>query len=515
MANWLKSMRKPPALFGRKRGPSAPKTVLELLVLEGADAGQQFTVDGAEVRIGRGKPKTGQTGAILLHDKSVSSLQATLRLEGSASVIEHNPEATNPTLVNDRKVKKQKIKPGDHIQMGLVKIEVRQRQGIALSGLFRVDGEEDEGTEPLEVGDVQAAVTAIESSAEKVTAEMRRVEESDLEATTLVDSRGKLTLVRGVPGLENESFPLGLVGTVVGRSGQCDVTIPEPGISRQHLRCEWQGDELVLIHLSATNSTCVNGDLVEGSRRLYDGDELVLADQVVLRVQLSGAQSRNAGAAVSSSSPSSSPSSSSSAPSGAAQQGEPTPPSLRQFMEEKIERDRLIEEHFEVVGSFVDIDVVGSYKMKAEADRPAHIIVSFERFRTFVGDCVTEFGGQVLNSNGDELMCFFDSTLDAVRSSSAILARLDHFNETQNVLSSPFRFRIGIHTGRSLVDRERGVAYSEVLDIAGHLQKAADVNGLFVSEPTLRALPEGLPFEAAGTLEHEGIPMYRAIGTVE
>ena len=88
--------------------------------------------------------------------------------------------------------------------------------------------------------------------------------------------------------------------------------------------------------------------------------------------------------------------------------------SLRQHMEEKIERDRLIEEEFSVQGSFVDIDVVGSYKMKREADRPAHIIVSFERFRSFVERVIEEFGGQVLNSNGDELMCFFDSTHDAV-----------------------------------------------------------------------------------------------------
>jgi class 3 adenylate cyclase len=153
--------------------------------------------------------------------------------------------------------------------------------------------------------------------------------------------------------------------------------------------------------------------------------------------------------------------------------------------------------------------------MKSEAGRPAHIIVSFERFRSFVESVIEEFGGQVLNSNGDELMCFFESTYDAVRSASAILQRLDHFNERQNVLGTPFRFRIGIHTGRSLVDRERGVAYSAVLDTAGHLQKAADVNGLLISGETLKALPEGLPFESAGALDHEGIETYRATGPIQ
>ena len=525
MAKWLPRSLAPQSLFGRK--PSAPRTVLELMVLEGSDAGQQFTVDGPEVRIGRGKPKTGQTGAILLHDKSVSGLQATIRAEGGASVLEHNEGATNPTLVNGRRVKKQKIQPGDQLQMGLVKIEVRQRQGIALSGLFRVDG-----TEPLDATEIQHQVAEGGPAGNKVTAEMPRVDSSsgsgsrsaaggpEVDATTLVESRGQLVLLRGVPGLEGQSFPLGLSQTVVGRSSQCDVTIAEPGISRRHLRCEWRGDELVLEHLSGTNSTCVNGELVAGTRSLRDGDELVLADHVVLKVQHSraGASSEDRPTvppgqmtAV----PTQAASRAASAEAPAAAEAGPGSPSLRQFMEEKIERDRLIEEQFAVVGSFVDIDVVGSYKMKAEADRPAHIIVSFERFRTFVGDCIIEFGGQVLNSNGDELMCFFESTLDAVRSGSAILARLDDFNEKQNVLASPFRFRIGVHTGRSLVDRERGVAYSEVLDIAGHLQKAAEVNGLCVSGATLEALPEGLPFEPAGTLEHEGIPIYRALAHIE
>lgn len=497
MAKWLPRSL-PQALFGRKE--SAPRTVLELMVLEGADAGQQFTVDGSEVRIGRGKPKTGQTGAILLCDKSVSGLQATLRAESGQTLLEHNPVATNPTLVNGRKITKQKIRPGDLIQMGLVKIEVRQRQGIALSGLFRVG---DDATEPLDTEAARAEVAAARTrvadpGAPAVTARLRRPGQAELEATTVADSRGRLVLVRGVPGHEGRGYPLGKGITVVGRSARCDVTIPEPGISREHLQCEWQGDALELVHRSATNSTCVNGVPVTERRRLRDGDEILLADQVVLRVQLSGPSSDGEERPTL-------------PPSGAGEE----PRSLHQYMEEKLERDRFIEEQFAVVGSFVDIDVVGSYKMKADADRPAHIIVSFERFRSFVGDAIQEFGGQVLNSNGDELMCFFEDSLAAVRAASAILARLDDFNARQNVLSSPFRFRIGIHTGRSLVDRERGVAYSEVLDIAGHLQKAADVNGLFVSGATLEALPAGLPFEPAGILEHDGIPMYRASAPIE
>jgi class 3 adenylate cyclase len=287
--------------------------------------------------------------------------------------------------------------------------------------------------------------------------------------------------------------------SIIGRSKTCDISIPEPGISRQHCRIEWEAGDPVIVHLSQTNATCVNGELVTDRRKLTEGDEIQLADQVTMRLDLSTTDSIAVPATE-----------------------QPTLPpssrdrSLRAYMEEKIERDRMIEEEFSVEGSFLDIDVVGSYQMKAKTNRPAaHIIVSFERFRAFVGDIVAEFGGQVLNSNGDELMCFFETTLQSVRAGSAVLQRLEAFNATENVLESPFRFRIGVHTGTSLVDRARGVAYSPVLDVAGHLQKDAEVNGLLISEATLKALPDGLPFEPAGELEDGRIPTYRLTAPLE
>ena len=81
-----------------------------------------------------------------------------------------------------------------------------------------------------------------------------------------------------------------------------------------------------------------------------------------------------------------------------------------------------------------------------------------------------------------------------------------------NLLVTPFRFRIGIHTGRSLVDLDHGVAYSPVLDSAGHLQKLAQPDSLLISESTLEALPANLPFELVGTVERGGFAYYRLVG---
>jgi class 3 adenylate cyclase len=102
-----------------------------------------------------------------------------------------------------------------------------------------------------------------------------------------------------------------------------------------------------------------------------------------------------------------------------------------------------------------------------------------------------------------------------VRAASALLGRLGQFNGKYNLLGGPIRVRQGVHTGHCLVDRRRRVAYSEVLDVAGHLQKHSEVNGLLISEATFEALPDGLPFEQVGTLERESIPIRRLSGDLD
>ena len=95
------------------------------------------------------------------------------------------------------------------------------------------------------------------------------------------------------------------------------------------------------------------------------------------------------------------------------------------------------------------------------------------------------------------------------------ITRLAEFNERENLLSDPFRVRQGIHTGKSLVDRVHGVAYSPLLDVAGHLQKHSPANGLLVSEQTLAELPEGLPFVAAIRREKDDVQSHRLEGVVD
>lgn len=472
LANWLGS-------FKKKHLEATAEQVLELLVLEGEDAGQKFTIDANNVAIARGTPRSGHPGAILLRDPTISGQQAMIRRTDNVTVIEHHRGATNPTLVNGKVITSAPIVVGDQIQMGHVMLEVRARDGFALGTLLELSAEQE----------------AQDAASEQLVGETTEVRPAVVVGYSLV-------VVNGVEGAEGAQIRLDPPSCFIGRDASSAVHIDVRAVSRRHAEILWEADQIFVVHHSSVNQTFVNGIVVDDRVEIFPGDEIQLADCVVLRLdhQGPGSVSRRG-----------SPVPPSETPKAASPGSDPNQTSLHLRMEEKFARDREIEEKFSVHGSFLDVDVVGSYMMKAESSRPEFIIVSFERWRVWITAVIEEFNGMVLNSNGDELMCFFDSTLRCVDAGRAILDRLDTFNDEQNALSSPFRLRIGIHTGSSLVDKKRGVAYSEVLDVAGHLQKDADQNGLLISEPTFRALPEGVSFEPAGRLERENIATYRMI----
>jgi len=114
--------------------------------------------------------------------------------------------------------------------------------------------------------------------------------------------------------------------------------------------------------------------------------------------------------------------------------------------------------------------------------------VSFERFRDLVVRQVDAHEGVVLNSNGDEVMSYFASAERALAAARGIAASIPEFNARSNLLTRSFAVRMGIDSGRGAVDLERGIAYSPILDGAGHLQKAAPIGGILLSQATRDAL---------------------------
>jgi class 3 adenylate cyclase len=238
------------------------------------------------------------------------------------------------------------------------------------------------------------------------------------------------------------------------------------------------GGELLLRNRSQTNPTRRNGEVVEGESPLAHGDEIMLADAVRLRIELPGRPDATT------------------LPRGG----------LRRVMEERVDLEARLERDFVRDGTFLDVDIADSYGLKASESRPERVFVSFERFRGYIADQVAQHTGRILNSNGDEVMAFFDSADAAVGCARSLLTALPEWNERENLLGRPFRVRIGIHTGRSAVDLQSGVAYSPVLDVAGHLQKNAPIGGVLISEATHTALAGGRAgFEQGNELPRESL----------
>jgi hypothetical protein len=78
---------------------------------------------------------------------------------------------------------------------------------------------------------------------------------------------------------------VGPAGATMGRSRQCDVTVDDPNVSRQHAEVRPRGGSWVLSDLGSTNGSRLNGHRVEGSEVLKPGDEIELGT-TVLRFEL-------------------------------------------------------------------------------------------------------------------------------------------------------------------------------------------------------------------------------------
>ena len=441
----------------RSRGPTSdPPTLrgderIAIVVLEGADTGANLVVSAPLIEIGRGDETATRDGKLWLRDRSVSSFQARLHLAKEGWLLEHNPAATNPTLVNGAPATRALVAPGDRIRVGRVMLEIRS--SVAQQVARRAPAAHEEHTEMIRA--------------------------DALATTQLRVGRGlwgHLVIVRGPGRLTGTRLPLLTDSITLGRAQDCDLVLLDPGVSRHHAELVREGDQVVVVHRSETNPTLRNGSPI-GARTVLDhGDEIGLADAVLLRLELEAKLSTANTQALG---------------------------GLRKVMEARVDLEQRIERDFVRDGTFLDVDIADSYGLKASETRAERVFVSFERFRGYLGARIQEHSGRVLNSNGDEIMAFFDHAPDAVSCARALLLGMRDWNARENLLESEFRVRIGVHTGRSAVDLASGVAYSPVLDVAGHLQKNAPVGGVLISATTHAELGD----EAAGL--EPGTPLVR------
>jgi class 3 adenylate cyclase len=137
------------------------------------------------------------------------------------------------------------------------------------------------------------------------------------------------------------------------------------------------------------------------------------------------------------------------------------------------------------------VDTKASSQMKAESD-PLVAEWSFREYQKFIESISGRWGGSVHATSGDGAVVAFQSPNEAFAAARAIQREIDPFNRNVNRLRSPFRLRIGLHVGYLQGDID-DVEFTEVIDIAAHIEATSPVGGIAMSKAVADALAgEGL-----------------------
>jgi class 3 adenylate cyclase len=144
------------------------------------------------------------------------------------------------------------------------------------------------------------------------------------------------------------------------------------------------------------------------------------------------------------------------------------------------------------------VDVARSSDMKASAD-PLNVEYSFREYQEWVESISKRLGGRVHNTAGDGAVVAFADCTQAFAAARRMQTDLDRFNRNVNRLATPFRLRIGLHTGMVAGELDK-VQFAEVIDIAAHIQGVAPASGIAVSGEVAEQL-----------LGHEFVPLAREV----
>ena len=133
------------------------------------------------------------------------------------------------------------------------------------------------------------------------------------------------------------------------------------------------------------------------------------------------------------------------------------------------------------------VDAAKSSEMKSYAD-PLAVEYSFREYQSLLMELAHELRGRVHSTAGDGAVIAFESAQEAFTAAKRIQTDIERFNREDNRLQLPFRLRIGLHMGEIVGDLDE-VEFTEVIDIAAHVQAAAPVGGIAVTEEVANSLP--------------------------
>jgi serine/threonine protein kinase/class 3 adenylate cyclase len=159
--------------------------------------------------------------------------------------------------------------------------------------------------------------------------------------------------------------------------------------------------------------------------------------------------------------------------------------------------------------AFLSIDVVGSTAMKRNEDRLL-IEHAFVEYRKFVERILRAHNMWKVSYTPDGTMAAFYSEDDAVAAAKQLLNELPWFNEGVHKLKTPFAVRCGVNAGEVIFPDDKTVdqVTDFVIDLAGHMQKYAAPNALWIAKEQLDTLKEKGGFRLVATQEVDGRATY-------
>lgn len=134
------------------------------------------------------------------------------------------------------------------------------------------------------------------------------------------------------------------------------------------------------------------------------------------------------------------------------------------------------------------IDAAKSSEMKASAN-PLAVEYTFRQYQEWIEQISAERGGKVHSTAGDGAVVAFTTCGLALSAARQLQTDIFRFNKDLNRLQHPFRLRIGLHTGEIIGDIDE-VQFTEVIDIAAHIESACPIGGIAVTDDVVQKLPD-------------------------
>jgi class 3 adenylate cyclase len=148
--------------------------------------------------------------------------------------------------------------------------------------------------------------------------------------------------------------------------------------------------------------------------------------------------------------------------------------------------------------AFLSIDVVDSTGMK-KGEEKALIEYTFKEYKKYVEKKISSHGALKSAWTPDGVMICFETVDAAVKTAREIISGLDEFNENVKSIKQDFKVRCGINSGYVYFDDTVPMEEmsDRVIDIAGHMQKHASPNNIFIAKPAIAPTFESDGFEPA------------------